>query len=527
MLKIYSHSLIAGLGLVFATLVQPATAQTTLRVVPQSEPTVFDPVTAVAAVTQQHAYMVYDTLFSLDGEGKPQPQMVDTVTPSEGGKVLTMSLRSGLRFHDGTPVRAADAVASIARWAKRDVVGAKLVGLGMKLAAVDDKTFTVTTDVATPLVIEGFAKPTSSALFVMREADAANDPTKAVTANIGSGPFRFVPGQYVSGSRLVYERNPDYVPRAEPASGFAGGKRVLVDRVELAIIGDAATASAALQTGQIDIYESVPLDLLPLFKNDKSIALRALNRSGIAGVFRPNFLHPPFNNQKVRQALMMAFDQAEFMALAAGGDDKAWRSCLSFLACSDSSSLEAGTEAYRKPDLDKAKAMLKDAGYKGEPVVIMQPTNFQLMSDFVEVAASRMRSMGMTVNILPLDWATVLQRRANKGTPAEGGWSAFVTWSYSFELSNPAANFLLNGVCDGTSWFGWPCDQATEDLRNAWMREADPVKRQSLREQLQRRAAEFVPFVPLGQYLSQVAYRSSITGLLDTPVTVFWNVGKP
>lgn len=215
------------------------------------------------------------------------------------------------------------------------------------------------------------------------------------------------------------------------------------------------------------------------------------------------------------------------MALAAGGDDKAWRSCHSFMGCSETSSMEQGTEAYRKPDLAKAKALLKESGYKGEPVLIMQPTNFPLMSDFVEVAVSRMREIGMTVNIMPLDWATVLQRRANRGPAAEGGWNAFVTWAYSFELSNPAANFLLNGSCDGTSWFGWPCDKVMEDLRNAWMRETDAAKRTALREQLQRRAAEFVPYVPLGQYLSQVAYRSNITGLLDTPVTVFWNVKKP
>ncbi len=527
MVGIFSRRAVVGLGLACATLATSAVAQTTLRLVPQSEATVFDPVTAVAAVTQQHAYMIYDTLFSMDGNGVPQPQMVDTVVPSDGGRTLTMTLRPGLRFHDGSPVRSADVIASIARWAKRDVVGVRLVGMGMKLAAVDDRTFTVTTDIPTPLVIEGFAKPTSSALFIMREADAANDPARAVTANIGSGPFRFVANEYVSGSRLVYERNRDYVPRDEPASGFAGGKRVHVDRAEFLIIGDAATAAAAIQAGQIDIYESPPLDLLPLFRRDRNITLRALNRSGIAGFFRPNFLHPPLNNPKVRQAVMMAFDQAEFMELAAGGDANAWRRCHSFLACVGDDAPEGGTEAFRQPDLEKARQLLREAGYNGEPVVVMQPTNFQLISDFVEVAAARMRQIGMTVNVVTLDWASVLQKRANKGPIAEGGWNAFVSWGYTFELGNPATNFLLNSVCDGSSWFGWPCDKAMDDIRNAWMRETDTARRRALRDQLQARAAEFVPFMPLGQYLSQVAYRNNVSDLLDTPVTVLWNARKP
>lgn len=316
-----------GIGLALATMAGNAQAQNTIRLVPQSEATVFDPVTAVAAVTQQHAYMIYDTLFSLDAHGVPQPQMVERVATSGDGRTLTMTLRPGLKFDDGTPVRAADAVASIARWAKRDVVGTRLVGMGMKLAVVDDRSFTVTTDIPTPLVVEGFAKPTSSALFVMREADAANDPARPVTANIGSGPFRFVASEYVSGSRLVYERNPDYVPRDEPASGFAGGKRVDIDRAEFVIVGDTAAALAALQARST--YKSPPLDLLPVLRRNRAIALRALNRGGIAGFFRPNFL-PPLDNPKVRQALMMAFDQAEFMALAAGGDRNAWRSCHSF-----------------------------------------------------------------------------------------------------------------------------------------------------------------------------------------------------
>jgi peptide/nickel transport system substrate-binding protein len=498
----------------------------TIRFVPQSEATIFDPVTSVIAVTQQHAYMIYDTLFSLDANGVPQPQMVDTVTRDPSGRVYTMTLRAGLKFHDGSAVRAADAVASIKRWARRDVVGTRLVQLGMKVAVVDDKTFTVETTEPTALVLEGFAKPTSSALFVMREQDAMNEPTKAVTANIGSGPFKFVAGEYVSGSKLVYERNRDYVPRAEPVSYFSGGKKVNVDRVEFVIIPDAATAVSALSTGEVDIYEAPPLDLLPVLQQRPGVKTRVLNKNGIMAVLRPNHLHPPFDNPKARQALMMMVDQDEYMAVAGGPDKANWLPCKSFLGCGLPSTTQAGTEIYASQNIEKAKQLLKESGYKNEPVTVMQPADQALVRDLTEVTVATMRKVGFNVNVLAIDWATMLQRRDSQAAPDKGGWNIFHTWSYSFELTNPVANFLLTAPCGGKGWFGWACDEKLEKLRSDWASESDPAKRKALYEQVQIRSAEIIPYVPLGQFLSPIAYRDRVDGLVDAPLTIFWNMTK-
>lgn len=507
-----------------ALLPQFVAAQTLVSV-PYSEPTVFDPVTAVAAVTQEHAYLIYDTLFSQDSAGKPQPQMVDTVTTSADGRTLTMTLRPGLKFHDGSPVTANDAVASITRWAKRDVLGKTLVSMGMTLAVVDDKTFTVTTDQPTPLVIDGFSKPISSALFVMRASDAAADPSEAVTANIGSGPFRFVADEYVSGSKLVYEKNPDYIPRDEPADGLAGGKRVLVDRVEFHIIKDAATAAAAINTGSVDIYENVPLDLLALFAGNEAVKTRPANSQGSIGVFRPNFRHPPFDDQKVRQAVMTAFDQQEFMGIANGGLDDTWAYCYSFIACNSDASPQNGTDGYREGGIEKAKALLAESGYDGRPVHLMMPTDWAPMNGFTEVAAQKMEEIGLKVEMEPMSRTTLLQRRANNGTFEEGGWDAFVSYGFGAELGNPATNFLINTKCDD-GWFGWPCDEQAEALRLGWMTETDPAARAEKLIALQARLAEYVPYMPLGKYLTVLAHRSTIEGIQPTPVPVFWGVSK-
>ena len=304
------------------------------------------------------------------------------------------------------------------------------------------------------------------------------EPTDAVTANIGSGPFRWVAGEYVQGSRLVYEKNPDYIPRDEPSDGMAGGKHVLIDRLEHHIIKDAATAAAALSTGSIDIYEDVPLDLLVLFQQSPGVSTRLKNTEGSIGVFRPNFLHPPFDNAQVRQALITGLDQAEFMEFASGGDPDNRAYCYSFMACNTEDSPQNGTEAYREGGIEEARALLAASGHDGAPVNILHPTDWQPMNAFVEIAAARMGMIGFNVALQPMSRTAVLQRRLNQGTFEEGGWDAFVSYGFGTEPGNPATNFLINMDCGG-SWFGWPCNEEIEALRTEWMYETDEIARRA------------------------------------------------
>ena len=445
----------------------------TIKFIPETEPTILDPVVSVAAVTQQHGYMIYDQLYGMDSNGVPRPQMIENDDIDSTGRVHRMTLRTGLKFHDNTPVRAEDAVASVWRWAQKDVIGVKLREFGLRMDVIDDRTFTIATDQPTPLVLAGLAKSASPALFVMRAQDAKTPPTTEITSRIGSGPFRFVDAEYRAGDRLVYVRNPDYVPRAEPADGYAGGKRVNVDRVEFRIIPDPATAANALSTGEVDVYDAPPLDLVPYLRNQNGIEVRALDKGGIMGVMRPNQLHPPFDNVKARQALLAAVDQREFMPAVGGEEQGGWRECYSFLGCGNPHPAEGGMEAYRHPGLEHAKQLLAASGYNNEPVVLLNPSNNPVITPLTEIAAQRLRAVGFNIKLVSMDWATLLQRRANLGTDPEGGWDLFITWAYDFDLRSPATNFLLSASCK-SAWFGWPCDPIMEKLRNEWDSETDP-----------------------------------------------------
>jgi peptide/nickel transport system substrate-binding protein len=401
-----------------------------------------------------------------------------------------------------------------------------MIELGMTVAAVDDRTFTVSLKEPWGLVLDSMSKTISMATFVMREKEAAVDANTAVTDIVGSGPFLFKKDEWVPGSKVVFVKNPDYVPRSEPAEFYTGGKIAKVDRVEWTIIPDSNTASAALAAGEVDLLETPANDLLPVLKKNKDIVLAIHNKTGFFAYLRPNFLYPPFDNIKVRQALLYALNQEDYMSAAIGSDRTYWQVCHAWLVCGTPYASEAGTDGFAKPDMEKAKALLKEAGYKGEKVLIMQPTDFKVIRDLTEVTIQRLKELGMNVQAETMDWGQVVLRRAKQDPIDQGGWSIYQSYSTGLELGPPFSNFNISGACERKSWFGWPCDPKIEELRNAWAAEPDMVKRKTIAVDLQRRAAEFVPYVPLGQFFTPVAYRSSLHGVLEVPWQVYWNIEK-
>ncbi len=501
-----------------------AQAQTVLKYAPSAEPRIMDPVVTTAAVVQQHAYLIYDTLISLDEDLKPQPQMLEGWTTSEDGKTYTMTLREGLTFHDGTPVEIADVIASINRWAQRDPHGVRLVSLGMKLEEVDARTFTVTLDKPTNLVIIGFGKMSASALFIMREEEAANTPaTESVTTFIGSGPYRFVADEYRPGATMVYEKFEDYVPRDEPASYFAGGKVANIDRIEWLIMPDATTAVSALETGEIQAYESPPIDLVPVLQLNDELVVRPLGNLGQFGYLRPNFLHPPFDKVEARQALALLTDQTEVLSVAAGADPSNWQVCYSFFSCGGVNENDAGTQDLHPRNVEKAKELLAQAGYNGEPIVLLVPGDNVVLNAFASVVEPRLREGGLNIDAQYSDFSTMLSRRSNRDTTDKGGWSLFPMWNYTFEADNPIHAAYYNMSCDGNSFFGWYCSEEIEALKGEWVLATSDEERKAAASQIQEIMARDLPIIPLGKFSVPFAFSTKLEGLLDTPIPVFWN----
>ncbi len=514
---------LAGAAATLATTrrAQAQSRSRVLRFVPQSDLLGLDPVWTTGFVVRNAAYMTYDTLYATDGAFRVRPQMAEGHERSDDGLQWTVRLRPGLRFHDGEPVRAADCVASIRRWAQRDPLGQVLLARTDELAAIDDRSFRFRLRAPFPMLVEALGKFSSPVLFVMPERMARFPATQAVTEHVGSGPFRFRADEMVQGSHFAWERFDDYVPRDEPPDSTAGGKVVHVPGVEWTVIPDAQTAMSALTTGQVDWIEQPSADLLPLAERAGTVMVRALDPLGSYVVARFNCLYPPFDDVRLRRAVLLATSQDEFMQ-AMGGDPALSQPCRSFFPCGTPSSKEEGPEAM-PGDLAAARALVKESGYDGRPVLLLAAADKAYLFGLASVAAELLNKIGLKAELVSADWASILARRASQKPPAEGGWNMFFTTGVAPEFADPASNYLLSAN-GRAGWAGWFDDPTMERMRQAWLFEPDPVKRDALTGQIQAEAFRQVPFVPLGQYRLATAYRKAITGLVPSSVPVFWGL---
>jgi len=433
--------------LAYLTASAPIWAQSTvaenrvLRVVPYADLQSLDPIVTTIGIVQRHATMVYDVLFARDEDQTPKPQMVDTWTESEDGLTWTFALRDGLAFHDGTPVTAGDVVASMTRWAAKDSFGLQIWARTESLTASDEKTITWTLTEPYGLMLYALSKPSGLVPVIMPKRLAETPVDVAVTEVMGSGPFEFVAEEWVPGSKVVYKRNENYVPRTEPANGASGGKVVNVDRVEWLNIRDQQSAILALQNGEVDYLESPGTDFLPILRS-AGMEIRRTDSLGSQGMIRMNHIHPPFDDIRARRALLYLVDQNEFLTTMFS-DPELYQTCAAFLVCGAPLASEAGVEESFGKDPEKAKALFAEAGYDGETIVILHPTDVQVMNASTLVLAEELRSIGVNVDLQTLDFAAMSGRRSSRAAPSEGGWHIGLTYWPGLLISDPVGNTPL------------------------------------------------------------------------------------
>lgn len=509
-----------------ATGVAAAQAQTAMTLIPQADLRSFDPVWNTAQITVNHAFMVYDNLFGMDKSFAPKPQMVESYTATPDGLKHSFTLRAGMTFHDGTPVTAKDAVASLQRFGKKAVDGRALFERVASIGATGDLGFEIVLKEPFGPILDVLANPVLPP-FVMREKDALTDPATQITDAVGSGPFIFVKDEWTPGDKVVYRKNAAYKARSEPANGYAGSRQPKLDRVVWKYIPDPQTQAQALIRGEADALELPQVDLLPLLKRDPNIVVEVLNKPGVFGMIRFNGLFPPFNDARIRQAVAMGIDQKQYLAGMVGNPEYE-RECYALFQCGSPNETDVGTEPFRARNLEAARKLVKDAGYDGKPVVVLDPTDQIIIHNIAILTSQTLKDIGINVDLQATDWATVTTRRGRKDPPGPGsqGWNIFTTWSSSAIMSSPVTNFALQATCDGNNWFGWVCDDEIERLRKVYMAAVDPAQRKKAIEDLQRRYYQVMPYVMTGQFQSPVAYRKSLSGIPGALSWVSWGVEK-
>ena len=498
----------------------------TLKVVMHSDVKILDPIWTTAYIQRNFGYMVWDTLFAYDEKFESKPQMVEKYDVSADKLTWTFTLRDGLVWSNGTPVTGEDCIASIKRWAARDSMGQKMMASVAGFEAVDARTFKMMMKEPYGLVLQSLGKPSSNVPFMMPKKTAETDPMQQIKVEdvIGSGPFTFKADEWKPGEKIVFLKNTKYKPRSEPPSGLAGGKVVKLDRVEWIAMPDVQTQVAALENGEIDMIEAPGHDLLPLLAKNKDIKLFSGNPLGNQYAFRFNTLFKPFDNPKIRHAVMVAFGQEDFLK-ATIGDPKWYKVCKAPFVCGTPLGTDEGMADVLNQNAAKAKELLKEAGYDGTPVVLMQSTDLQVLTNLAPVAKAQMEAAGLKVDMQSMDWSTLVSRRSRKDPPDKGGWNAFMTSSASVDIVDPLANTYINAVGEN-AWFGWPSDPELVKMRAAFADEGDETKRKAIAEAMQVRVSESPTHIFAGQWVLPAAVRKNISGNLESPVTIFWNIEK-
>lgn len=520
----FKHLALATSLALAGALAVPAHAESVLRLANDGDITQLDPLFSTAYPTRDMAYLIWDTLFSMDSTQTPQPQMVEAYTISKDGLTYTFTLRDKLSFHDGAKVTSKDVIASIKRWMSKDSLGMEIAKRMSSLTATDDKSFKLVLKEPFVQVLNGLGRMTSYPLFIMPER-MANMPIGKLTEWIGSGPFKLKKDEWVPGVKFVVEKNKAYVPRKEPANNLSGGKIPGVDRIERLVFADPSSAANALMAGEIDYITLTPTEMMPIFKQSGKTESAALPLPGSSMQIVPNHTLPPFNNIKVRQALQYVVNQTDLMSALYGDRPDIWKTCPAIFMCGGIYETAANSERYMGQNFDKAKALLKEAGYDGTPVLYMHPMDSRLQNEGGTVLVQAMRKAGFVVKDEQMDSATFFARRANNKPVAEGGWNLFLTAFNGDAMQDPLINPFVTGACE-KAFVGWPCDKELQGYWNEFLLAGTPAAKKSAATKIQTRANEIVTFIPGGHFTYVSSWSKKLKGIVKGNVVVYWNITK-
>lgn len=525
------RSILAGsLGAASLGLARPSYAQTerqrTLRFVPYADLAILDPIWTTVDVTRDHGYMIYDTLYGMDGHLRPRPQLAEGHTVEDDGKRWIVTLRSNIRFHDGEPIRAQDCVASLKRWMGAAPMGQTLKASLDGMSALDDHRIEFRLKRRFPLLLNVLGQATAPAPFIMPERVARVDYTQQITETVGSGPFVFKKDEYQLGTRVIYERFDSYQPTSDSGVGLtAGPKLAHFDRVEWRSLPDPSTAGAALQTGEVDWFSDPPSELLELFAHARNVEISRMELLPSVMVLRPNHLHPPFDNKKIRQALLPALSQEDYVMAAVGTDPARYAIGTGFFPPGSSMASDVGLEPLKGPrDIEKARRLIKDAGYSGELVRLLGLAQGGTTAAMAQVTADLFPRLGFNFEATLLDSASVTQRRRSMEPVEKGGWS-ISCWSFpGLWFENPGTHSLIRGN-GRNAWFGWPTIPRMEELRDAWLDESDLARQQAIAREMQVVGMEELPCIPMGSLYKMTALNRNLRNRV-AGFPIFWNLQR-
>ncbi len=478
-----------------------------LRVGMIGEPPTLDGHTTTAVITREIAVNMFEGLFALDAKYQPMPLLAEGHEVLDGGKRYAIRLRKDVKFHNGKPLTSADVVASLKRWGALSSTGKATFKVVEAVEAKGPNAIEIRLKEPSGSLLTVLAQVDNAALIYSKDAiDAAGDGQ--LKEFIGTGPFRFV--EHKPDRHIKLARFDGYAARGEPSSGLAGRRTAWVDEILFLPVPDYATRQAGMVTGEYDYIQQVKPDQYERLKSTPGVEPVAIKPYGWATIVF-NLKQGLMTDQKLRLAVQAALD-VEPMMLAGLGHKDFYRLDPSLFFQEQPWHSKTAAAAYNQRDKDKARRLLKEAGYAGQPMRWIVTTEYEHHYKPAVVAKSQLEEVGFKIDLQVSDWATVVQRR-NKPEL----WDAFST-AFVF-VPEPSTSAQV--LCE---WPGWWCNPEKDQLLLAMGRELDFKKRYAMWEKVQAMFYAEAPRIKIGDYFRLDARRKDVMGYEPGPYMHFWNV---
>ena len=504
------QSLRMAILLGFVVLVGTAAAQETprqggiLKAAMIGEPPTLDTHTTTATIAFQIAWHVVETLYAYDRQYAPIPHLAEGHTVSDGGRRYTITLRKGVKFHNGKELTAADAAASFTRWGRLHTTGKTIFKTIEAVEARDSHTLVIHLKEPSGSLLYALGSPYVG-IYPKSVVDAAGD--QPIKEPIGTGPFRFV--EHRPDRHIKVARFKDYAARPEPTDGHGGRRTAWVDEIHFLPVPDVAVRVAGIESGDYHFAQTVKPDLHDRLKANPRFDVHVVKPSAWITA-APNHKQGLMTNKKLRQALQAALDMEPIMTGAMG--HKAFFRVDGALYFPEQGLFhtQVGVTGYNLRNKDRARALLKEAGYTGQPIRWMTTKEYDYHYNSALVARHQLEEIGFKVDLQVLDWATVVQRRSKPEL-----WDLFTT-AITFQ---PDPALTSNLQCD---WPGWWCHEEKERLLAELIRESDPRKRRAVIERIQAVFYEDVGRIKMGDLFIMYVTRD-LRGFESSPFLHFWN----
>lgn len=479
-----------------------------MRVGTSAQPPTLDPHQTTSIASFYVIAQMFEGLVTINSEFEVVPMLAESIEVSDDGKTYTFPLRQGVTFHNGEEVMAEDVVASMTRFQETSSSIPNVIREGT-FSAKDDSTVIFEIEYASPTILSVLGA-SSAAVIMPKEIAEAADAESGIDEFIGTGPFKFV--EWKQDQYVHLKKYEEYQALSDPADGRAGKKEALVDDLYFDIVPDAATLVAGVQSGQYDVALDVPNEYYEQLNSQDDLKVDVGDYGHMTLVFNKN--EGWFKDEKVRQAVNATLD-FEAILLAAFINKDLYRATSSYMQ--ESQVLwysDAGDPLYNQKDKEKAKKLLEEAGYNGEPIPLITTRDYQHIYNSSVVIKEQLAEIGMNVELEIYDWPTVATR-----TREPDKWQLYAT-GYALKPTPVELLYLNETYIDGPK-----DDKINGLLEEIVVAESNDIAKEKW-DELQGYLWEYLPVIKLGDFTKISVTSKHIDGYDYFNGPMLWNTSN-